>query len=785
MMQARIIAGIFLVMFAFLPSAGAAKIVKDIKVESIGPGLPDESFVLSQISTRKGSEIDSSILNKDVKTLSASGRFTSVKADLEPVEGGVRLIVSVCNKYLLAKPIVVKGCKYFYENKILDLIGLQPNDLVDDQVIAVRVQAVVEKYRKDYYMDARVTWKIGELDHAKGTAQVAVTIDEGKRALVKKVQFSGNTVISSGKLRECMKQPAWFNPCWWLKKHSYEEGEFESAKADIFNLYMAAGYPEAKIDISEVPYYQRGGDSFSKVVVRIEEGPPYTFGKASISGITRYPEKDVSDCLFVKNGQPAKTDVIKASAQAVQDFYGSRGYIDCSVKTIMDTDISNRIINVELVVAEGSEVRIGDVKIEGNTKTKEKVIRREILVYPGEIFNSVKLKRSEKILNNLGYFSTVSSYALKTKSSLTNDILLEVEEKSTGQFGVSAGFSSVDKVMGMVELSQANFDLLGWPNFTGAGQKLKLTAYFGSVRKYYEISFVEPWFMDRKISLETDFFWSEVDYSDYTVWSKGATIEFGKPITKVDRVKLLYGIEKEGLSDVADTNAYVVIDTGELYYFSNEEDAFKSTVQLTLQHDTRDSSFLPTRGNRSLLWGSVSGGVLGLDTDIYKLGASVNQYVPLWFGHVFCLRGRCEVVDSYSDTETVPIMDRLFIGGGRTLRGFEYRDVGPKAVSKTDYDNGVFTGTHRPVGGRSLALATAEYTIPVVSSVRIALFVDAGNVWTDAYDFKFNNLATSAGVGLRLDFPGFPIKIDWGFVTHKDSNITEKAPWVIWIGPDF
>jgi len=781
MMRARIIAGIFVMLFAFMPSARSAPTVKEIVIKNTGAGQVEEGFVLAQISLKPGAELDSSILNKDVKTLSASGRFSWVGVDIEPIDGGVRVILSIRNKLLLVKPVTVRGCEYFYDNKILDLMGLQPNDLVDDQVMGVRVQAVIEKYRKDYFPDVKVTWKITELDHARGTAEVAVTVEEGNRSLVKKVEFSGNKVISSGALRKCMKQPAFWNPCWWLRKRSYDEGEFESAKAEIFRLYLAVGYRDAKVSISEVPYDQHAN---LKVVVKIDEGPLYRFDKMSVRGAKLFPE-NAFNSMLARKGQPASDEAMRASCQAIQDFYGSRGYVDCSVRPVLDTDDINRIVNVDLVVTEGTPARIGNIKIEGNTKTKDKVIRREVLVYPGEIFNEVKVKRSEKILNNLGYFKTVSSYPVKTLVPDVKDLIFEVEEKSTGQFGVSAGFSSIDKVMGMVELSQANFALFGWPYFTGAGQKLKLSAYFGSVRKYYEISFIEPWFLDRKLSFKTDLFWSEVSYTDYTLWSKGGAITFGKPITKVDRIELQYGIEKEGLSDIADTNAYVSINTGDLYYFSNEKDAFKSSVKLTLVHDTRDSAFLPTRGNRTGIFAGISGGILGLDTDIYQLGASMNQYVPLWLGHVLCFRARCEVVDSYSDTEEVPIMDRLFIGGGRTLRGFDYRDVGPKAISQTDYNSGNFTGTHRPIGGKTFAMATAEYTIPVVSSVRLALFFDVGNVWSDAYDFQFDNLAMSTGAGLRLDFPGFPIKIDYGWVTHKDESITDKAPWVIWIGPDY
>lgn len=782
-MLKKIIYGISVGLFiAFCAIAQAGQVVKEVAVKNLGAGHVDEGFVLSHVTIKTGSEIEGIVLSRDVKALLASGRFSWVGTDLEPVDGGVRLTFSVRNKLLLARPVKVRGNDYYREGKIIDLIGLQPGDLVDDQVVGVKVQQIVEKYRKDYFPNAKVTWTINEVDRERGTADVAVKVDEGNRAKVKKVEFTGNIIYSASDLRKSMKQPAWWNPLWWMKKKSYDEGEFESAKAEITSMYLAKGYVDAKVDISETPYDQKGN---IKVNVRIEEGPLYKFGKVTLSGATLFPEAELRRFVLAKPGIPASTETLRTSVQGLQDYYGSRGYVDSDVRPVMDTDAAGRVMNVDFSLKEGAQCKIGNVKITGNTRTKDKVIRRELLVYPGEIYDEVKVRRSERIVNNLGYFKIVRSYPTKTLVPDVRDLIMEVEEKRTGQFMISAGFSSVDNVIGMLELSQGNFDLFGWPYFTGGGQKMKITTQFGSRRKYYELSVVEPWFLDRKLSLGGDLYLSDVTYNDYDIERIGFALTLGKPITRADRVELQYSIEKERLKNITDTNAYINVETLEPYFFSNEPDTFKSTVQLTLLHDTRDNPFLPTKGNRTSVFGSLSGGILGLDTEIYQLGLRSNQYFPLWLGHVFSLRGRAEIVDSYGDSDVVPITDRLFLGGGRTLRGFAYRDVGPKAIRRSDYDAGVMNGVHRPLGGSSMMMASAEYTIPIVSSVRIALFFDIGNVWQDAYDFRPDSLAMSTGAGLRLDLPGFPIKIDYGWVMRKDDERTGKEPWVIWIGPDY
>jgi outer membrane protein insertion porin family len=781
-MTARTGFSLFLLMSFLLP-AGAGQMVKDIVIRNSGPGQPDEGYVRTHVSVKAGSGLEPGAISKDVKALLATGRFSWVRTEVETVDGGIRIVYLLSNKYQMVNPVRIQGCDYYRESKFREYLGLYPGDLVDDQVLGTRVKQIIDKYRQDYFPDVKVTWKIDETDRAAGTADVTVKVEEGLRAKVRRVEFTGNKVVSSNILRKSLKQPAWYNPFWWLKKKRYDPGEFEAAKADIVNQYLMRGYVDAKVDIREIAY-DRGN---LKVIVNIEEGPVYKFGKITISGGTLFPEKDLKRCVFIKEGIAASSELLRLSVQTLQDFYGSRGYIDAMVRPVMETDSAGHIMNVNLSIVEGTQSKIRNIRIEGNTRTKDKVIRRELLVYPGDVYDQVRVKRSEKIVSNLGFFKdgSVRSYPAKTPVAEEKDLVLEVEEKRTGQFMVSAGFSSVDDLIGMVELSQGNFDLFGWPYFTGGGQKLKLSTQFGSKRKLYEISFVEPWFLDRKLSLGVDLYVSDLSYDDYDIERKGVAITLGKALTRTERIELQYCIEKELLKDISDTNAYANLDSGDTYFFSNEPETTNSTVQLTLIHDTRDNPFIPTRGNRTSIFGSISGGWLGFETDVYKLGIRMNQYFPLWFGHVLSLKARAEVVDTYSDMATVPIMDRLFLGGGRTLRGFEYRDVGPKAVRKSEYDSGLYSGFYRPLGGKSLGMATVEYIIPLVSMVRLALFVDAGNVWSDVYDFQLDDLAVSAGVGFRLDFPGFPIKVDWGHVISKDDPLTAKEPWVIWIGPDY
>jgi len=446
-------------------------------------------------------------------------------------------------------------------------------------------------------------------------------------------------------------------------------------------------------------------------------------------------------------------------------------------------------VDVTFRIREGELVKIRNINIRGNSRTRDKVIRRELLVYPGEIYNQSRVQRSERRLSNLGFFDTVRVLPEPTPDKSERDLVFNVAEKRTGQFMVGAGFSSVDNLIGFMELSQGNFDLFGWPYFTGGGQKLRLRAQIGSTQTDYALSFTEPWFMNRRLSLGFDLYRRERDYSEYDLKTTGVAIRLGKALPFASRINLQYEIESTKITDISDTNTYFYLDsydfetgTGVPYSFASEEDGVKSALTLSLTQDTRDNPFVPTRGSKLTLRYTVAGGPLGFDYDFYNTGLRTTTYIPLWFGHVLNLRSRFEFVETFGDTDEVPLGERLFLGGGQTLRGFRYRDVGPKVIRPVEGSDAYYD---RPLGGRSLFMANAEYTIPIITGIRLGFFYDTGNVWSERYKVDLGDLASSAGLGLRLDVPGFPIRIDRAWAVEFGDDFTDDDNWVIWIGYDY
>ncbi|HEX9630037.1 MAG TPA: BamA/TamA family outer membrane protein, partial [Pyrinomonadaceae bacterium] len=364
----------------------------------------------------------------------------------------------------------------------------------------------------------------------------------------------------------------------------------------------------------------------------------------------------------------------------------------------------------------------------------------------------------------LGYFAKVETYPEDTGVAGRKDLTIEVQEKRTGAFSFGGGFSTIDQLVGFAELTQGNFDLQNWPGFTGAGQKFRLRVQYGTARKDVILALTEPWLFDRRLSLGGQAFYSEADYLStiYDQRSYGFAIELRKPLNAFMYVTLGYRLEDNEIFNVSSSaSPAITVEEGAL---------LKSEVLSSLVFDRRDSPLLTRHGQRISLSPYVAGGFLGGDVQIYGFDLEASQYFHLWWDNILLFNGEVATVNTWGSGDHVPIFDRLFLGGSNNLRGFDFRDVGPKDQFG------------EPLGGKSLARATIEYTFPIVQKARGAIFYDTGFVNTDAWDFtthtvipkkisnEFDNLASDIGVGIRLDLPIGPLRIDYGIPIQRAGN---------------
>ncbi len=725
-----------------------AEYIKDIEVRSVNEGPFDAASVMAFISTQAGDEFDRAAINKDVKSLHETGRFSYVQVNAENGADGVTVVYEVKTRPRL-QLLVIEGCDKFSQEKIKELLGFELGDPLDKAVIQARLKRVERAYRKKFYTD--VQFAVDTIvDESAGTVEVTIAVDEGSRSRIRAIEIQGNNAIDDGLLRRKMRQKVFhpLNPLHWLTgRGRLDRDKLRVDNAVVEMMYKDMGYLDVKVTEPVISYVDT--KKHLHLTYSVDEGPQYEIADIAIEGVQLFDRAELLSLVNLKEGETASASAIQAAAQALEDYYGSRGYIRTRVDRTYDPDPKRGVIGITFDIREGRQTYLRNINIRGNLVTKDKVIRRELIVYPGDLYNSVNIRRSRNRLMNLGYFSKVVPIPVPTEDPDYSDLDIILEEQRTGQMGLGAGFSSVEKFTGYFEISQGNFDIASWPP-VGGGQKVSLRTTLGSESQSFRLSFTEPWLFNRKLALDASLFSNEKEYlsDDYNQKNQGGRIGLSRMMYG-KRVSLSYGLENIDIYSVS-SNASELI--------ASEEGArLKSYLTLGISHDSRDSYFLPTRGNRTSLTLTYAGGPLSGDTDIYSMELRTSQHWPVLFDHTLNIRGRVGVVDTHGDMEQVPLFERFFLGGAYNLRGFDYRSVGP-----VDENNDA-------VGGRTRADATVEYSIPIVEKIRFAAFYDVGMVWEDAY-YVDEDLNSDYGIGIRLDIPMMPLRFDYAWPIEADEH---------------
>jgi len=766
----------------------AENTVKEVKVRTLDQFGTDASDVLSYCGVKAGAELSQEALSKDVRELLDTGRYGYAGVELEKVEGGYNVIYVVKRRYRFQEPLAIKGADYLSESKIRKLAELKSGDYIDEPILTTKAGKIRDEYVKKFFPNVKIGTELHPIEGSAGFANVTFTIEEGERVKIRKYRFTNNPSIPEAELRSSFGQRPWYDPRGWFSDTPVSQQDLEDARQLAEDIYKNRGFLDAKVAF---PVAERVGKEKVDMVFDVTEGDIYSVESMNVRGVKLFPEHEVSAAAGrLRVDMVAGQETIDNAAKDIRDYYGSRGYVDTAVRVIKEPVPGKPgRMAVTFDVREGELVYIRNIVIRGNNKTKDKVIRREILVSPGEIMNEVRITTSENRLKQLGCFSNVRHVTEKAEGD-KRDLVYEVEEQSTGNFMIGAGISSEESVVGFVEITQSNFDIMNWPYFTGGGQKARLGIEAGTRRQTAEISWTEPWFLDRPMALTVELYRRMRWYDEYDEIRTGGAVGLSYPV-KVGRVGARYTLELVQMDDVDDGYWYVNdndvnASTDDLgldenrvmptQYFKDQEDAYgdalNSVIRLYWAHDTRDKPFVPTRGYQATVFGEASEGGIG-DNEYYKLGVNYRRWFRMpWYHHVLSLRGRFETVDAYSGD--LPIYEKLFLGGPRTIRGVEYRDLGPKVYSAS--------GDHAPIGGQTMALVSAEYTVPVFKAVRLAGFVDIGSLGEDAFDPELSNVCVSAGVGVRIDIPGFPIRFDFAKPMVEDDSYTDEEIFSFAIG---
>ena len=739
--------------------------IRSIEVEYTGPSTVSKERILAQMRTRVGQPYSDQVVEQDVETLYKTGSILNVRIFAQPEGDGVKVIVSVQTRSIV-REIEIDGAERINAKRLRREIKLKLNQPINEQQLEEARQKIIEIYQAHGFTGVSAQFRVDAIDEKRGTSRVVFTINEGAKGAVRRIRFEGNEHFSERVLRKQMKTKGKTLISFIDKSGRLDEVQLEQDLDKVREFYQDHGYIDVEIkDVRK----ERSLNGPMTLTIVVAEGPQYHVGKLTISGEKVAREDSIRALLKMKEGSVYSPKALHDDAKAVADAYGSGGYVDLVILP-EGTPAGPARIDVHYKIEEGDRSFLARVNIVGNTRTKDKVIRREVLIAPGDVFNTVRVDTSKKRLENLGYFSKVETYPEDTDVAGRKDLTILVQEKRTGSLSFGAGFSTIDSLVGFVELTQGNFDLMNWPSFTGAGQKFRLRIQYGTRRKDFILAVTEPYFLDRKLSLGGQLFYTEANYlsSVYDQRNYGFSIEARKPINAFMYASLGYRIQDIDIFNVS-SGASPVIQAQKGSFVESE-------IFTSLVFDRRDNPLLTRVGQRVSLSPYVAGGFLGGDTQIYGWDLEGSQYFHFKWDTILLFNGEIATVNQWGSGNEVPIFDRLYLGGSNNLRGFNFRDVGPK-----DFDG-------EPLGGKSMIRATVEFTGPIVAKARWAIFYDTGLVNSDAWDFsehtqtvarkpgstkppnQFDNLASDIGVGVRLDLPIGPLRIDYGIPLQKAGN---------------
>lgn len=718
----------------------AKREITAIDIRYQGPQTIDPNRIRGMLSSRVGQFFSIEATERDIETLGASGEIENVQILQEPFRGGVRLIYVVQTRAALGT-LRFQGNTKFKERKLRDKVEIASGDTISELTLLEGKEAIEKLYIESGYSDVQVAYDVRNTDR-DGFQDVIYSINEGGQAWVRKVRFEGVSSVKRGDLKRKLasKQRNWLS--WLTREGVLDNLRVQADKTTVERMVQDEGHMKARVvDVRT----ERVDAKRVDLVFVVEEGPVYTINSVAIDGMRLFEPQTIMAEFLLTAGMPFSTSLVDKDAKLIRDYYGSEGYADARVD-VRREEVGPGLVDIIYSVEEGGKSFVGRVNISGNTKTKDKVIRREVSlgVVPGDVFNTVEVEVAQKRLENTRHFASVDMLPSLSDQAGYRDLNITVEEQNTGSLVFGAGFSSIDSIVGYVNVTQTNFDIMDWPSFQGAGQKFNMNLRIGTERKDFTIGLEEPWFLDRQLRLGGDLFFRDLAFlsDDFQQQNAGGSLRLRKPVGNFHYIQLQYILQQVKIHEISGRASPEIR--------AEEGDYLQNKLELEWVTDTRDAVLTTRRGG---LYRAGVNGSFGGDVEAWGIEASAVHFWSLPFDWIFSLQGRIAAVDG----NDVPIFERLFLGGANTLRGFDFRDVGPKDI------NG------EPIGGQTSAFGSAEITFPLIANVRGAAFYDVGLVNEDSFDFGTGDYNSNVGLGLRLFLPFGPLNIDYGVPIESDE----------------
>ncbi len=737
--------------------------INDIRIE--GNEKADTSIITLNSGLRVGEEVTPDDIQKAVKNLWALKLFSDVKILVENQSyRGLDLLIKV-EEFPRLEGWVVKGNKKFSKKDVDKEIGFYRGMVLNPFRLYKAKRNLIKKYKDEGYLLAEV--EIDTLHENKSKVIAELKINEGQKVQVEKIRIFGNEQLTADELKdqfEGIKEDTWWRGA------DFDNKKYQEDLQNVLAYARKKGFRDAEIVKDSLFYSGDKRDMF--IHVYIDEGQQYYFGDITFDGNTVFSDKELRpQLLFSKGDVYNQEDYDKSIRENIQNLYYNRGYLFANIQP-REIPAGQDTVDINIRINEGNVVTIKEIKITGNTKSNEKVIRRELNIYPGDTFNRAKLERSVRDVWILNYFANVvPDVKLIEGDDKHVNLEIEVEEKSTDTANMSAGFSQRDGLIGSLGLSLNNFSL-AHPFSGGDGQRLAFDWVFGRFYRSLSLSFTEPWLFNTPTLGGFSLFNTRSGGGFYP-WDRrvqGGSVKLGRRFKWPDNY-----FRGTWIFRVAETKIFNVRDSELLssYTFFDVPTRQVSLTQI-IQRDSRNRPEFATQGSVYSLVSELSGGPLPGDEDYLKNVLTVEWYVPSFLGLVFYTQTKLGLIQGLTDGFYINPGEKFYMGGSglsfsEGLRGYDDGTVGPVS----------FSG--RPLGGRSMTKFTAELRIPIAPNPTIfgLLFMEGGNVWEDFAETNIQDLRRSVGLGVRLFMPMVGIiGVDFGYgFDHFTGDGTRKGQW--------
>ena len=674
-------------------------------------------------------------LSDDLKAVYAMGYFDDVRVEAEDVSGGKAIIIKTKEKPTVHN-IIISGNTWVYDDdEIKEEITVRKGSILNSAKVQNDIRRIKELYRDKNFYNAKVTYKV--IDREENQADLEYIIEEGKKFHISKIQFEGNKAYTDRKLKGLMSTSEESILSWFTSAGDLNQETLNQDIGKITAFYQNNGYIQAKVGEPQTEFKEDG----IEITIKIDEGSRFKVGQVDVAGELIFPREQLLNQIKLSKEEFYDRETVRTDILTLTDLYSDEGYAYVEINPKVDQDQEKLLVNLTYDIVKGKEVYFERINISGNTKTRDKVIRRELQVYEQELFSGRRLKRGVQNLYRLDYFEDIKVNT--TKGSAEDKMLLDVDvkEKSTGAFSFGAGYGNVENFFVTASISERNL--------FGRGQTLSLDGVFGTKTTKFTLSFTEPWLFDRPLSAGFDLYNWDYSYPTYDKASLGGRMRLGYPVYDFTRGYLTYTFDRANVTNVDDSAPSSIKDI--------EGINIKSSITPRLRYDSRNSLFNPSSGSEHET--SVEFAGLGGNVGFVKYLAETGWFRLLYWKLIGVAHAAGGWVNKLGGKD-LPDYEKFYLGGINTLRGFDRDDLAPRD------SNG------DAIGGDKYVQFNFELRFPLVEQAGVfgVTFFDTGGVYLDSQDINWADLRRSAGVGVRWLSPMGPIRLEYGWILDPEPT---------------